>query len=478
MTSTSPQSKQKASTTKRVTRLLLLLLLIGVGLWLMKPEAAVVVEETIVSVVVPPLASLATPVMRIELPAAHADTILVLSASSSLSIPQGAFVDAAGEEVTEAVVIEYREFMTPIETYFSGIPMALDSNRVLKSAGMVEMYGTTASGAPLSIREDRALGLEFASVDRDEGYTAWALDTVSGSWSEVPLETELVESSELEELQALEDRIPPPPREATSYSFSIGDDTGGQPELAEFEHIFFEPVNGEPCGFTATQIDVFPRAKGVYDVRFIGHEYGYKNIAREETCSCYLAFEKGESYSQALKQYQKKNRKMLAKREREKERIQRAWDRHLRALTKQQMLLEEGSQAWRQRSAEKRVMRTLEVLAFGVLNIDKPFAIDAPVQLMATFENAQGAPLELTNLKIIDMDSRVLYPCASKRVPFNPNQRQLLIGVTADQQLAYVDIRALSGISGDLESFTFPMTVVPQEELTVDAITDILIPPA
>ena len=216
----------------------------------------------------------------------------------------------------------------------------------------------------------------------------------------------------------------------------------------------------------------------MYDVRFIGHEYGYKNIAREETCSCYLAFEKGESYSQALKQYQKKNRKMLAKREREKERIQRAWDRHLRALTKQQMLLEEGSQAWRQRSAEKRVMRTLEVLAFGVLNIDKPFAIDAPVQLMATFENAQGAPLELTNLKIIDMDSRVLYPCASKRVPFNPNQRQLLIGVTADQQLAYVDIRALSGISGDLESFTFPMTVVLQEELTVDAITDILIPPA
>ena len=136
----------------------------------MKPEAAVVVEETIVSVVVPPLASLATPVMRIELPAAHADTVLGIEARAHpFPSPKGAFVDAAGEEVTEAVVIEYREFMTPIETYFSGIPMALDSNRVLKSAGMVEMYGTTASGAPLSIREDRALGLEFASVDRDEG---------------------------------------------------------------------------------------------------------------------------------------------------------------------------------------------------------------------------------------------------------------------------------------------------------------------
>ena len=97
---------------------------------------------------------------------------------------------------------------------------------------------------------------------------------------------------------------------------------------------------------------------------------------------------------------------------------------------------------------------------------------------MATFENAQGAPLELTNLKIIDMDSRGTLSLCIQAGSFQSQSTPAFDRVTADQQLAYVDIRALSGISGDLESFTFPMTVVPQEELTVDVITDILIPPA
>ena len=84
--------------------------------------------------------------VEIVLPANHADTTIEISSSTDLHVPRAAFVDSAGAPVTEPVVIEVQEILNPVETFLAGIPMALDSGRVLKSAGMFDIQGRTASG--------------------------------------------------------------------------------------------------------------------------------------------------------------------------------------------------------------------------------------------------------------------------------------------------------------------------------------------
>ena len=103
--------------------------------------------------------------VEIVLPANHADTTIEISSSTDLHVPRAAFVDSAGAPVTEPVVIEVQEILNPVETFLAGIPMALDSGRVLKSAGMFDIQGRTASGGGIGIRQDRPLELELASLD-------------------------------------------------------------------------------------------------------------------------------------------------------------------------------------------------------------------------------------------------------------------------------------------------------------------------
>ena len=157
--------------------LVLLLLLGSLGTCLTRSDAPPLAEAPSppASVVVPPCNAAPLPVVEIVLPANHADTTIEISSSTDLHVPRAAFVDSAGAPVTEPVVIEVQEILNPVETFLAGIPMALDSGRVLKSAGMFDIQGRTASGGGIGIRQDRPLELELASLDADSAYTAWAL---------------------------------------------------------------------------------------------------------------------------------------------------------------------------------------------------------------------------------------------------------------------------------------------------------------
>ena len=133
-------------------------------------------------------------------------------------------------------------------------------------------------------------------------------------------------------------------------------------------------------------------------------------------------------------------------------------------------------QDWRQRSAERRVARTLEVLQFGILNIDKPFVIDAPIQLMATYVDSTGTQLTLDGVQVVDVSAQVLYPCRDGLVQLHPGQDQLLFGTTPNGALAYIRIRELTPLTRDLEAFTFPMRIARLDDLSPEAVIDLLLP--
>jgi hypothetical protein len=177
-----------------------------------------------------------------------------------------------------------------------------------------------------------------------------------------------------------------------------------------------------------------------------------------------------------MRAYQRKHRKLLDERDREKKRVERAWKRYMRALSRQQLLADKGSAGWRQRSAERRVARTLEVLQFGILNIDKPFVIDAPIQLMATYVDSTGTQLTLDGVQVVDVSAQVLYPCRDGLVQLHPGQDQLLFGTTPDGALAYIRMREIDPLTRDLEAFTFPMRVARLDDLSPEAVIDLLLP--
>ena len=458
--------------------LVLLLLLGSLGTCLTRSDAPALAEAPPppASVVVPPCNAAPLPVVEIVLPANHADTTIEISSSTDLHVPRAAFVDSAGAPVTEPVVIEVQEILNPVETFLAGIPMALDSGRVLKSAGMFDIQGRTASGGGIASGKTGRSSWSWPASMPTRPTRRGHLDTLTGEWTEIDAFTGVEPLDDAAALEAIEEQIPAPPVTATQFSFTITDETGGQPELAEYANVKFEPVNGEECGFTCTQIDVFPQNNGIYDVRFIGHVYGYKEIAREETCPCYLAFDEGQPYSDAMQAYQRKHRKLLDERDREKKRVERAWKRYMRALSRQQLLADKGSAGWRQRSAERRVARTLEVLQFGILNIDKPFVIDAPIQLMATYVDSTGTQLTLDGVQVVDVSAQVLYPCRDGLVQLHPGQDQLLFGTTPNGALAYIRIRELTPLTRDLEAFTFPMRVARLDDLSPEAVIDLLLP--
>jgi len=117
------------------------------------------------------------------------------------------------------------------------------------------------------------------------------------------------------------------------------------------------------------------------------------------------------------------------------------------------------------------------VLQFGILNIDKPFVVEAPVQLFANYIDSTGTPLTLDGMQVVDVSAQVLYPCRDGRVQLYPGQDQLLFGTTPDGALAYIRIRELGPLTKDLETFTFPMRVARLDNLSPEAVIDLLLPP-
>ena len=254
-------------------RSLLLLLLLPIGCLLIQDgEAEPVAAAPSLKVFQPPFGPGVVPVDSVTL--SREGGVVRLSSGTDITVPEDAFVTAEGQPVAGPVTLTIREFLNPIETWLGGVPMNMGDDAVLRSAGMMEIRGTTANGEQVELAPDKALQLDWYSVDPDPGYVSWALDTATGQWSETGGPQSLSTRDLDAELAEAEAALPPRvnPVEPSRYAFDIGDMTGKQPELKRFNGVQFVPVDGRPCGHDATRIEVEPitdGSEGAFFVRFI-----------------------------------------------------------------------------------------------------------------------------------------------------------------------------------------------------------------
>jgi hypothetical protein len=352
----------------------------------------------------------------------NVDNIIVTESGTTIRVPKNAFLDEAGNPITSNVKLEYREFRNPLDFYVAGIPMELNENgedKVFVSGGMFEINASSAKNASVFVNPINKIKVDLLSTSKSKDFNVYDLDKETNLWIAKGKDLITVTRKE-DEIESL--NIPHRPQVAKPYSFSIKDDTGEYPEISEYENVKFTPVDPAKCKIShAQEMKVIPRKHGLFEVVSI---LKFGNLRKENSCLCYLSFEEGKDYSEALKTYQKKYGAQIAKRDA----IEKLWEKYEFDLIKNKI---------QKSDLNEKITRTLEVNQFGFVNLDYPTSYPTGVVLPAVFADINGNKLSLRNIVLIEKDINAIYRYKDV-IKFNPDKDNILCGITEDNKLAYI----------------------------------------
>ncbi|MBC7865376.1 MAG: leucine-rich repeat domain-containing protein [Bacteroidia bacterium] len=136
--------------------------------------------------VVPPIKDLDIEKNFYEINAVQGGTIKSES-GTVIKLPANAFVDGAGNLITEKVIVNYREFKDPIDFLVSGIPMTYDSggtSNTFQSAGMFEL-NASADGKEVFLAPGKKVEMDFVSTDPANTYNFYSFNDKKNNWENI-----------------------------------------------------------------------------------------------------------------------------------------------------------------------------------------------------------------------------------------------------------------------------------------------------
>ena len=426
----------------------------------------------------PPFGTRVMPVEKVQAPAQGG--VFVLSSGTEVSIPENAFVDAFGQVVTDSVNLTVREYLNPLETWLDGIPMAMGEDHVLRSAGMMEIRGTTQDGRQVELAPDKTLQLDWYSVDDDKGYVTWALDTATGIWTETGT-ANTVDTRDLNvELAKSEAALPPrlEPVAPNRFAFDIGDMTGKQPELARYKGIQFVPVERKRCGHDATRIEVEPITDGlggsfavkfivdtVLSARFKASSFDtttYRSSWRVDTttiCRCNMGLPPGANDRLTARIQKLLNGDTDRKRQKGLDKAIELWTEYNAKVERQFLAgLLRPNNLPKQLDRPGRIpRRSMQLNQLGWVNCDIEIPYPTTVDLVAEFIDSAGSTLVVENVTVLELETRTLFPCKNNRIRLDPRQHNAVFGYV-NGQVAYLD----DGTISQLRSSIHPEPVMIQ----------------
>lgn len=164
---------------------------------LMAAQEAYFAEKALVAPPIPP-ADLAFSKQRVT---AESGGSYALNPGLRMVVPERAFMDDRGREITGEVELEYREMHDPVDFFLAGMPMQFDSagrHYQMESAGMIEVYGFQ-NGQPVQLAPGKTIQVELRSKVRFAGanlsldFDLFYLDTLAGGWqrSSLPFQQDI-----------------------------------------------------------------------------------------------------------------------------------------------------------------------------------------------------------------------------------------------------------------------------------------------
>jgi hypothetical protein len=366
--------------------------------------------------------------------------VLYSKMGAKINIPSDAFLDKDGKVIKGKVEVSFREFYNPLDFYLAGIPMDYNDNgvdKVLESGGMVELTAQL-NKKELFVNPSSKITVDLFSWTKSKDFNLYDLDKKTGKWIEKG--KDVVSNSNVDTKLNSLPPIPPKPIIASSQSFSIIDDTKMYPEIEAYKNVLFEPINIDECKISnASEMKIRFLENGKVEVTSI---LKYGSFRKENKCLCYLAFEPGQDYNAALKIYQKKYEEVIKKR-----RVQF--------------------------QEEEKIVRMLTINNFGFSNIDKPTDYPSGGILNPLFVDKKGNKLELHNVVLIEKNTNTLFRYSSI-VKYNPNNINVLWGLTKDNKIAYIKNDDFKVLAKTDKEQTVKMHIFNKKNLTYEDIMGVL----
>ena len=348
----------------------------------------------------PPLPELDIPYQKFEIDPSQPN-VLFSKMGAKINIPSDAFLDKDGNVIKGKVEVSFREFYNPLDFYFAGIPMNYNDNgvdKVLESGGMVELTAKSNKDE-LFVNPSSKIKVDLFSWTKSKDFNLYDLDKTTGKWIEKGKDSISVFNK-----NKVYPPVPPMPIIATENAFKIADDTKMFPEIEGYKDVLFEPINISKCNISdAQEMIVKPLKNGIFEVTSI---IKYGSFIKENTCLCYLAFEPGKDYNEAMKTYQNKYAKILKER-----------NLHI--------------------NEEEKILRTLTINNFGFVNCDYPRSYPSGGEINPIYVDENGKPIVLDNVVLVEKNTNALFRY-SANVKYNPSNNNLLWGLTKENKIAFI----------------------------------------
>jgi hypothetical protein len=398
------------------------------------------------------------------------DTVIYHKSGSVISIPKDAFLNEKGEVIKTPVQLKFRMFSNPLDIYLAGLPMTFSNasgeEMVFESAGMFEINASN-NGKAVQVNSNSKIKVDAVSYSNDTKFNRYDLDPKTNTWKELGKD-EIKMVSEESELGQLPE-VPEEPKIAGKFAFQVLDRWNETDKLIDYKDVWFEPIDGKKCGFDAKDILVKDLHNGTYEVTFVPWVKLPDTVKTK--CICYLSFKDKSKHSKALKQYKKKYAGLLHKIEKERKNIRAAWTNYNRKLIEYNAYFARNE--IKELKGASKIMRTLEVNQFGVVNLDWPHMYPQGAKVTASFVDENGNALNLKQLVLVELGINALYRYTTT-VYFNPDSQNILWGLTEDGKLAYFTVSDFKNLEARSEKVVFKMRVHPEELKTYDDIMNVL----
>ncbi len=390
---------------------------------------------------------------------------------SKINIPKSSFVNKKGEEIKGEVEILYREIHNQAEIIASGIPMRYDSagkEFTFESAGMFEIKGYQ-NGEPVFIKDGKPLTVEFNSLNTEDHFNQYFLDTVAKNWTYLKRDNPIVPTQlqppnpaeTKKELKKLEQKYEPaiaaipkridsvkvvytkkidkldkpsqpakPNKSQGRPQFELDVDYKEFPELSAFKNAVFEigteSTNYKPemkdITWSSAEIEEGPK-KGVNYILVL------KLKQRVEKLIVYPVLT-GDDFAEASKKYEEKFEKyktLQAKRIADEEKLKAEMEAKQAAYMAQQKKIQEEYLREKiriQKQAEQvvntqiksggvvtAITRVFNISNFGIFNSDCPHVVPSTAEIIEPMFVLQGGKEEITptTIYLVEIDRNMVY---------------------------------------------------------------------
>ncbi|MCX6310067.1 MAG: hypothetical protein NT084_00320 [Bacteroidetes bacterium] len=427
------------------------------------------------------------------------DTVYLMDAASGgefiyntgtiIHVPEGGFLDSAGNVVKGNVEIHYREFHNTADIFLAGIPMTYDSAGTrfhFESAGMLEITAWQ-NGKPLKVNPSSPLKVAMASNTNDNKFNVYYLDTVKKNWDFIAKDKAVVvgfvADTTKKNVAVNNSPVLTPPLEITKadkkkHSFVIKFDAKEFPELASYEGVRFQvdekktPYNTEDKKVVWDDVAIVRNADGAtytvtytHDVKTAIYITDVVVDAENYAAAKKIYDQKYAVYQEQLKKQQELNRKLEHETEislmnADAKRIF-VNDTTLRAaLARRNRMFSGGNEK------EDMVVREFLVMNFGIWNSDCPASLpEGKPMLVKLIDSRTKKALVCDHVILVEKGRNAIFTYYARdlaQFQFNKDAENLLWAVTSDGKLAVCSSEDLQKIAGRSEA-NLTMTVQSED---------------